>query len=328
MTVFTDTEDLSQKERLVQSPAFLNFMKQQTEQSQHFHAQYEAFSGFDMELNSLEIPSSERIIEIAEEHINAESLKALIDYELEHYKTFPLYKTPMSAFNSGAVTGWLLFENQFVIVVLTVIECVEFTRKMSLATAPQTVKFNSGDEVFNIIRSDEGIVCSKWSAPLITDEQPIKPGMKCKKLSAETYRTGDRIYITGGTEALSYDAVHSTTVGLKIYCRKKRSSVITDFDKHSQEFKQVIAADQRSTRFQLLASLIRSFECDDAYSLIENLIDHPDYFVRWQAARELVALAPKRALPQIERLANKDRNPLVRKSAAQTIEFLHEEEVN
>ncbi|MCI5045306.1 MAG: HEAT repeat domain-containing protein, partial [Aquisalinus sp.] len=80
-----------------------------------------------------------------------------------------------------------------------------------------------------------------------------------------------------------------------------------------------------SSRMQMLNTVARLFERDDAIGPMQSLMQHPDQYVRWQTARELIALEPQAAEGPLRQMSQRDPNPDIRKLATRTLEMFYTE---
>ncbi len=86
-------------------------------------------------------------------------------------------------------------------------------------------------------------------------------------------------------------------------------------DADSGAIRSTQAIGQAPSQLQMLASLLRISGRMDAWDSIRDLLDHELHFVRWHAMRELLAMDPARALPDLMRLMETDPQPSVRRAA-------------
>ncbi len=321
MTNFNVDYPANHKARLQQSKPYGNLLQNLYAETVQYYEEIDSIQLLKSELNSLQNPTPDKIITLSEEIISFQTIENLLNYEVQKYSTFPLYNSPIMALNTGAVKGWTLLNHPLLLVTLLVFDANEFRVAKANGKVTSVINFQAGDISMRVLES-EGFRCSHWQAPLIIDETPIQPDLMCNKLSDITYKTGDRIFTRGGNETVVYEDVETTTVILQSFCRVFRTNVMVDYAPVSHKFLSVAAADQRSSRVQILSTLMRLFGRHDALPELEKMLGHPDHFVRWQVAREMLSMAPEETLPSIKHLATNDANPSVRHNAQKTISIL------
>lgn len=88
-----------------------------------------------------------------------------------------------------------------------------------------------------------------------------------------------------------------------------------------------VAASRRDSSFRQMAlALLRAFGCGEALPLFVAETRADDFAARWNAMRELVALAPVAARPHLAAMAASDPHPEVRCAAAATAALLEPKE--
>ena len=65
----------------------------------------------------------------------------------------------------------------------------------------------------------------------------------------------------------------------------------------------------------MLTTLLRKLDHRPAVAAIAGFLDHPDFFVRWHAMKELLGLDAASALPHLKRMAATDPHPEPRRAA-------------
>ncbi|NHK27629.1 HEAT repeat domain-containing protein [Parvularcula flava] len=291
------------------------------EKTENFYRNHPTFTDLAKALATLKTP--QEILGAVGEYITVDSLKPLIRHELRSYQAVPWYNSPALALDHGAITGWTLFSHAKVLVTLIVIDAVAFNEAMAASGMPPTIRFAAGYTSLSML-SGKALHLDGYSAAVITDKTPVHAGLKCSPEGDKRLTPGETLTCRGGSEALVYRHAESSAVLLQSYCRKKTGSVMADYDSRTLSLKKIVAADQRINRLQVVSSLARLFAHPEAAIALKALTDHPEHYVRWQAARELTALSPVEALPILTSMAARDRNPGVRNNAARTIGYLSE----
>ena len=88
----------------------------------------------------------------------------------------------------------------------------------------------------------------------------------------------------------------------------------------SRTLVRVAAPESRLSRYQMIATLMRILERDDAFDLVATLLAEPYHFLRWHGMRELIGLDAERALPLLQKMAETDPQPAVRRAAQLTLD--------
>jgi HEAT repeat protein len=85
------------------------------------------------------------------------------------------------------------------------------------------------------------------------------------------------------------------------------------------------SSDELSSRIQMMLSLLRSLDRQDAAPLFRSMLDSPNFFDRWHAMREFLALDPEQALPWLRVMAEQDPHPEVREAARSALALCFED---
>ena len=78
---------------------------------------------------------------------------------------------------------------------------------------------------------------------------------------------------------------------------------------------------EASSRVQMMVSLLRSMERDDAFPLLEAALNNPNFYTRWHIMREMLAMDSEASEPSLRRMAASDPHPEVRAAAQQTLQL-------
>ena len=300
------------------SPSILHLKALQSE-TENFYRTFPPLRNMVSAVEALGLSETHRLFDLAEQYLTREAILDVLAFEQDLYLQHPWYTSPVTALNTGAISGWTLINHPKFLVMLVVFDAVEFTAQKKAGGIRPVVNFPAGDLSLRLLMT-AGFTCSHWQAPLIRDDTAVSGQLRCQFAGKATYKTGDTIFCRGGEESITYESMAGTTVGLQIYSRMNRTGVAADYDPESLRLVSLSAADQHSSRLQILNTVIRLFDRQDALPQMAVLLDHPDHFVRWQTAREMTALAPEMALPHLRKLAEEDHNPQVRSCARQTLD--------
>ncbi|MCI5043492.1 MAG: hypothetical protein MRY72_02245, partial [Aquisalinus sp.] len=242
MTVFTKVQSDNRKSDLKKSDTYLKMLFALQRETRDFYREHAPIAKTIESVEALSGPTTEDIIRIAEENLDFDAIKPLIDFETSRYRSFPLYYSPMTALNTGAVTGWVLINHPKVLVMLIAFDPTEFRTQKKLGRMNETINFSAGDISLRILKS-KGFTCSHWRAPLLTNDKSADSELRCEYDKTVTYKTDDRIYTKGGTETIVYEDVTSPTIGIQIYSRQFRTNVMVDYDHETHLVKTLSAAD-------------------------------------------------------------------------------------
>ena len=102
--------------------------------------------------------------------------------------------------------------------------------------------------------------------------------------------------------------------------RPGAAPLAAEYDSKTLAFVGASSTDEASSRVQMMVSLLRTMEREDALPLIVEALDSPHFYTRWHIMRELLAMDADAALPPLRRMAAGDPHPEVRAAARQTLD--------
>ena len=98
--------------------------------------------------------------------------------------------------------------------------------------------------------------------------------------------------------------------------RRRRRRSPPNMTARAMRFIGASSTDEASSRVQMMVSLLRAMEREDALPLIVEALASPQFYTRWHVMREMLAMDAEAALPSLRRMAAGDPHPEVRAAAA------------
>lgn len=254
--------------------------------------------------------------------ISGECIDALISEELRRFADRPLYATTAKTIDSDALTGIVLFDSEQLRVSLVSIGPIAHRIKKGRKSKPRAsgVTMQGTDSVIRFIKSGNSTL-NLWSAEPFNREDPLS-FREMQQQPSKKIIDGDTLFLEGGSSGMSIASCDSPVLFTIATHNTPRTAVNVHYDMEGQ-LHSFTAADMKSSRVQLLATLIREL---DWHPGVDHLIaiakEHPDHFVRWHAMREAIALDPGTSDPHLNRMIDQDKHPQVREVAAKTLALI------
>jgi hypothetical protein len=170
-----------------------------------------------------------------------------------------------------------------------------------------------------------GATISFWEAPPITDTFLASQAGKCRLTGRRRLEDGEEIVIDGRYQSFIIEHAESDMLYFQAIARTGAAPLAAEYDSKSLTFIGASSTDEASSRVQMMVSLLRTMERDDALPLIEEALASPHFYTRWHIMRELLAMDADAALPALRRMAANDAHPEVRAAARQTLELFFED---
>ncbi|MEO0870420.1 MAG: hypothetical protein AAFY19_00465 [Pseudomonadota bacterium] len=242
--------------------------------------------------------------------------------ELHDISQNSLYAPPFHAIYEGAFKGMTLYSGPDALVAITTVEANDFLySKRGNKGGDRSVAFSGLDGYIRFIKAG-GLKITRWQSPLITSETELGAHLTCTKGESIAVRDGDCVRMAGGKETIIFDSCEESFTMLQISLRESRSPVVPEYEVSSRRLVACSAADQKSSRLQMLSSLVRLLDGSASAELQDRLTRHADHFVRWHTMREWLSKNAGEARPRLEEMAASDPNPQVRQAAVMTVKML------
>lgn len=242
--------------------------------------------------------------------------------ELESIAANSLYAPPLHVISEGSFKGLTLYSGPEALVAVTTVDRADFIHsKVGSGTTQRSVTFSGLDGYIRFIKSG-GLTITRWHSPLVGANTELGAHLTCHKGETTKVRDGDEIRMAGGTETIIFDSCDTSFTMLQISRRKPRAPVVPEYEVSTQRLIACSAADQKSSRLQMLSSLVRLLDGPASPALHDRLSRHEDHFVRWHTMREWLSSKPADARLRLEEMAADDPNPQVRQVAAMTAKML------
>lgn len=257
-----------------------------------------------------------------------ESVLIILKEELAGYKQSDLYNLLAIPIQNEVLSGFQIWSDRNVAITVTTISPLDKRlrddrRARRSKTAPLGVSINAADIYLRFLKAGPTHMI-RWRSELIGFETAISNDRSCRQAEEIVVSAGDSVFVRGGEESWTFTEIPEGVLTIGITCKRFRSPVGVQFDKDSLQIDSASAADDKSSRIQLLSTFLRSINGAESKDHLASLLDHRDHYVRWYVARELIAADPEAAVPHIHALRN-DPHPQVAAAAKATLELMEGE---
>ncbi|HJU38997.1 MAG TPA: hypothetical protein VJ724_05440 [Tahibacter sp.] len=252
-----------------------------------------------------------------------EFLLALLRRELENFSESDLYTLPAAVIESETLSGVLLYADRDVTVTLSAFSPADVAlrrhaRASGAATKKVGITMSAVDASMRFIRAGRTTM-RLWSGDLIGFDTPLSGDIACADGQTRDIGPGSRVFVRGGRQSWTFDSADEPVLMLLVAAKRLNSPVNAQYDSTTRRLACVSAADDKSSRVQILSTFLRSMRPDVARDVLPTALAHRDHFVRWHVMRELVASDAQTARPHLERMRETDPHAQVARAAAATI---------
>lgn len=257
-----------------------------------------------------------------------EFLLALLRRELDNFSANDLYTLPAAVIESDTLSGVLLYSDRDATVTLSAFSPADVAMRRH-ARATGTTKKQVGitmsavDAMLRFIRAGRTTM-RLWNSDLIGFDTALSSDIACADGETRDVGPGSRVFVKGGRQSWTFDSASEPVLMLLVAAKRIHSPVNAQYDSDTRRLACVSAADDKSSRVQILSTFLRSMRPDIARDVLPGALAHRDHFVRWHVMRELVACDAAVARPHLEHMRTSDPHAQVARAAAATIELYEE----
>lgn len=267
---------------------------------------------------------SEKILLKAATSITASVVKTLAEEELARFPVNPIYQTAAKGVDDDVFGGMVIYENEhFILSIVSLTPLSLQAKKRSENNKAKGVTIQGCDSAIHFIKGG-GAAIDVWHAEPFYCNDPLF-ARNLTSVERREIADGNSMFIEGGRIGMSIVSCSSPML-MCVATRRHRRSPVNAHYIQGGALQNCTASDIRSSRIQLLSTVLRELDYLQAASVMETLAAHPDHFVRWHVTRELTLLDRATGTKCVETLAESDAHPQVRDVARQALTQLGVEE--
>jgi hypothetical protein len=284
-------------------------------------------AGLERELAGQEHPTTQSVVAAARRFFDrGEELAALLGALIARCREDPFFLPPFNPLSSEIHSGLLLFQDQELSIGFGVTSLEMLAAKKAFRKGPASIGFTGVVNLFRYLKSGNALL-SFWEAP------PIEPGFsaatagECRRTGRRRIADGEEILIDGRSRSFIIDHADGDIVYLQAMVRTAAAPLTAEYDSDTRSFIGATSTDEASSRLQMMATLLREMDREEAVPLLRQSLSSRHFYTRWHIMREMLALDAEAALPDLRRMAEEDPHPEVRAAALQTLRLFFGEEL-
>lgn len=232
----------------------------------------------------------------------------------------PFFRPPFLPITHGMYNSLVLYQHPELSIGLGVTSVSALAAKKTSRTGAASVNFTGYVLLLRFVKAG-GATLSVWEAPRITDDFRADIAGQCRRVEVRQIEDGDEIVIDGRYQSFVIEHATSDMVYFQAVARSECAPVCAEYDADSGAFVGASGTDDAGSRVQMMASLLRAMERDDALPLLAEGLDNWQFHTRWHVMREMLAMDAEAALPRLQRMATEDPHLEVRAAARQTLDM-------
>ena len=238
----------------------------------------------------------------------------LISALSEAMKGDPFFVPPFRQINSDVHQGLVIYEDELLSIAAGVSGAGQLAAKKNVARGATSIGFSGQVGVLKFVKAG-GCRVSFWEAPLITANFSAADAGVCRKVAERTIVDGETLVVDGRFQSFVIEHARANLVLLQATLKPDQAPLSVEYDSVSRAFVGCSAADDSASRIQMITTLLRKLEAVEAFPVIAEFLDNPNFYVRWHVMRELLGLDAVKALPFVERMAGDDAHVENRRAA-------------
>lgn len=237
----------------------------------------------------------------------------------------PFFRPPFHPMASDIHTGLLLFHNADLSIALGVTGVDMLAAKKAGPRGATSIGFTGITTLFRYMKAGEATI-SFWEAAPISGDFVAAEAGRARLVDRRRIADGEEVLIDGRYQSFIIEHATSDMLYFQAMVRPGAAPLAAEYDSKTLEFIGASSTDEASSRVQMMVSLLRTMEREDALPLIVESLASPHFYTRWHIMRELLAMDADAALPHLRRMAQGDPHPEVRATARQTLDLFFAEE--
>ena len=266
------------------------------------------------------------VLALARQFIDrADELDGMMSEMIALGRSDPFFRPPMHPVSSEIHTGLLLYNHPDLSIALGVTGVEMLAAKKSVKNRAASIAFTGVTTLFRYVKAG-GATVSFWEAPRIEDDFIASRAGSCRLTGRRRIEDGEEILIDGRYQSFVIEHADSDMLYFQAIVRAGAAPLAAEYDSGTLAFLSASSTDEASSRVQMMVSLLRTMERDDAFPLLEEALNSPNFYTRWHIMREMLAMDAEAATPALRRMAASDPHPEVRAAAQQTLQLFFADE--
>jgi hypothetical protein len=245
----------------------------------------------------------------------------LVEDLVAEMRADPFFDPPFRPMNSDIHSGLVVFEDEHLSIAAGLTRAVDLAAKKSARRGATSVGFSGRVSVLKFVRAG-GARISLWEAPPITADFTAARAGRCARTGERQLADGDILTIDGRHQGYVIEQARANLIVLQAEITLDAAPLSVEYDSASLSYVGCSATRDGASRIQMITTLLRRLGWGQAFPAMAELLDHPDFFVRWHVMRELLGIDAAAALPHLKRMAAHDPHREVRRAARSVLDRL------
>lgn len=233
------------------------------------------------------------------------------------------FEPPFRALRSDIHSGLLIYEDDHLTIAAGVSRLSLLAERKQAGKGKGSIQFSGQISVLRFLKAG-GARLSFWACDPIGADFCAATAGECRPTGAFQIEDGETIVVDGRRQSYIIDRAAANFIVLQANIKTGQAPVSVEYDASTRRFLGCSAVDEGDCRVQMVATLARTLGHRDAFPAIAAFIDHPSFFVRWHAMKELLGIDAQAATPHLKLMAKRDPHPDLRDAAGSVLQRLQQ----
>ncbi|WP_114950885.1 HEAT repeat domain-containing protein [Sphingosinicella terrae] len=283
-------------------------------------------AGLERDLIDMRDRTPERLIAAARRFMDrGDDVEALMADLIASCRTDPFFRPPFQPISTEVQNSLLLYHHPDLSISLGVTGLDALAAKKSGRTGAASINFTGCLTLLRFIHAG-GAIVSLWEAPPVPGTFTFAAAGACRLVERRRIADGEELLVDGRQQSFVIEHAEADILFFHAVARTGCAPVALEYDSDSLACIGATGTDEAGARLQMMASLLRALDRQDALPVLREALASPHFFIRWHVMREMLALDAEGSLPSLRRLAETDPHPDVRAAARQTLDLFFADE--
>jgi hypothetical protein len=275
-------------------------------------------------ISELKHPAPEALLAIARRFIDDDEIGVMMREMIATSRLDPFFRPPIPPIVYDIHQSLLLYHHSLLSIAVGVTSVDTLATKKLGRDGAGSINFSGFVTLMRFVDAG-GATLSFWEAPRITDGFSSAEAGRCRLVSRRRVADGEEIVVDGRHQSFVVEHATSDLLYFQAVARAGSAPVCTEYDADSCDFIGASCTDEAASRVQMMVSLLRAMDHEEAVPLLAETLWSWPFNTRWHIMREMLALDAEAALPTLRRLAAEDPHPDIRAAARQTLAAFFQE---
>lgn len=280
----------------------------------------------ERQLSELDAPTPEAILALADRFMDdAGALDRLLSEMIAGCRADPFFRPPFYPLSGDIHNAVLLYNNPVLSIALGVTGVDQLAAKKLGHGGKGSIAFSGQTAKFRYLKAG-GATLSFWEIDPVGEDFIAAEAGPARFVGRRRLQDGEEIVIDGARETFVIEHAQQDMVCFQAMVRAGGAPITAEYDRETLQFLGSSSTDEASSRIQMMVSLLRAMDREDALPWMEKELESPRFYTRWHVMREMLALDAEAALPALKRMAAGDPHAEVRALAVETLAAFFPEE--